>query len=229
MRRLTQSSVMVAGLLVCTFLSGCGTVLTLSDSDREGTRHGLIYSGVRFDCRGAFDDDYMQHFPLGKLLCVVDIPLSLLSDTIVLPVTAVVEYKRSRRRDEGLYGTWKSDRDRTLQEYHRIYDRYNLSREWTDKNIGGYGKRTITFSKTNMVVEIDGAKKAYPYRVVSGDTNSVEILWRPRDNNEFLEIAYDKDGFWYMPQSAACREYYRREKLPNKPSGGDVLKAALEE
>lgn len=78
--------ILVAATLMC---SGCGTIITLSDMDKEGTKHGLVYSGIRFDCRGAFDPAYMQHIPFGKPLCVIDMPLSLVADTVVLPYTGV--------------------------------------------------------------------------------------------------------------------------------------------
>jgi uncharacterized protein YceK len=89
----------VALLILFVFRPGLGSLITWFDCDREGTKHGLVYSGFRFDVRGAFDSDYWQHFPPAKLLCLIDMPASLFSDTIALPVTAVVEFRRSRRAD----------------------------------------------------------------------------------------------------------------------------------
>jgi uncharacterized protein YceK len=49
----------------------------------------LVYSGVRFDYRGAFDDQYMQHALFLKPVCVLDMPLSAAADTLFLPYTAI--------------------------------------------------------------------------------------------------------------------------------------------
>ena len=222
MHRLKARPLTIALLVLLVLRPGCGTLFTMFDVDREGTRYGLIYSGIRFDLRGAFDDNYMQHIPSGKLICLIDMPASLFSDTVALPVTALVEYRRSRRVDERLYGTWKSDRDRTMEEYHRVYDRYSPPEETVQKVAGGFGKRSITFSGTEMLVELEGEKHSYPYRVVLADTNRVVLRWKPSRSgayNEFLDIEFDQDGFWYMPQSAGCKEYFRRQSRPTEVGG----------
>ena len=207
-------------LVLFVFRPGIGSLATWFDLDREGTEHGLIYSGVRFDLRSAFDDSYWQHFPPAKLICLVDTPASLFSDTLALPVTAVIEYRRARRTDERLFGTWKSDRDRSLAEYHRIYDGYGPSQDVVHKATSGFGKRILTFSGTDLQVQSEGETHSYRFRVVRADTNGVVLRWRPSGaSKEFLDIEFDKDGLWLMPQSAACKEFFRREERPNKITG----------
>ena len=74
-------------LVLCA--QGCGTIITLSNCEKEGTLHGLVYGGVGFDYRGAFDDQYMQHALFLKPVCVLDMPLSALTDTVALPYTII--------------------------------------------------------------------------------------------------------------------------------------------
>ena len=217
MRLLSKRSLKVAFLVLFVFRPGLGSLITWFDFDQEGTRHGFVYSGFRFNLRSAFNADYWQHFPPAKLICLIDTPASLFSGTVALPVTAVLEYRRSRRTDERLYGTWKSDRDRTMEEYHQIYDRYSPSGETVQKVTSGFGKRSMTFSATDLLVELEGESHSYRYRVVLADTNRVLIRWRPSPSgpyNEFLAIEFDQHGFWCTPQSAACREYFRKQTRP---------------
>ena len=100
----TKRALRVALLIVFIFRPGLGSLVTWFDFDGEG-RHALIYSGVRFDLRGAFSDSYWQHFgPLrvpAKLICLIDIPASAFSDTVALPVTAVIQFRRSRQAQTG--------------------------------------------------------------------------------------------------------------------------------
>ena len=175
MKRLRRRILITALLIITVFHPSCGTILTLCDADQEGSRHGLIYSGIRFDLRAAFDDNYMQHFPPGKLLYILDLPASLISDTVAFPVTAAIEYHRSRRTDERLYGTWKSDLEKSMEEFHRVYDPYKPSEEIVQKVASEYGKHSITFSKNNMLIEEQGERLIYIYQIVSVDTNHIVL------------------------------------------------------
>ena len=199
-------------LIFLVFRPGFGTVLTWFDVSRAGTKYGLIYSGIRFDLRGLFDPSAMDQF---KPIWLIDIPASLFSDTVALPVTTLVEYCRSRRTDRRLYGKWIPDRDRSMQEYHRTFDRYRYSDEVLQKHTSGFGKRIVTFSRTAMVIELEGERQSYSYRVVQAVTNRVVLRWNPSRNrfpNEFIDIEFDQDGFWYWPQGVGFKEYFRKQK-----------------
>jgi hypothetical protein len=94
-----KRALIVTFLILFVFRPGLGSLATWFDFDNEGTKHGLIYSGLRFDLQSAFDDNYWQHFPPAKLICLIDVPASAFSDTIALPVTLMVEFRRSHRAD----------------------------------------------------------------------------------------------------------------------------------
>ena len=87
MKRTLRVSVLAVSALLALWLQGCMTALTLADSD-ERAGHGFVYSGVRKDFRGAFGDEYG---PDQRLLSwpasIIDMPLSLAADTVVLPYT----------------------------------------------------------------------------------------------------------------------------------------------
>lgn len=74
---------MLAG---CACASGCGTLISVV-ADEAPYYDNLIYSGVRLDCWAAFDPDTSHFRPAGKVLAVVDIPLSTAADTVCLPYT----------------------------------------------------------------------------------------------------------------------------------------------
>jgi uncharacterized protein YceK len=75
-------------LFLAVHLTGCGTLLSLTNVDRDGELHGLVYGGVRLDARCAFDPDYCGHILFAKPFFALDIPVSLAADTVALPYTA---------------------------------------------------------------------------------------------------------------------------------------------
>lgn len=86
-------------LAVSTLLSGCGTI----SSKNEGEQWGHPYSGVTetvdgLECALAFGS-FMLFIP--TIIYVVDIPLSALADTLVLPVDLMREETAPRR-----HATW---------------------------------------------------------------------------------------------------------------------------
>jgi len=88
-----------AAVMCC---AGCGTIVTLSNSGNEGTEHGLIYSGVRFDYRMAFDYD-RRYLPLLNAMSLVDMPFSLVCDTGVLPYTVIkTALRKGTKKTEGV-------------------------------------------------------------------------------------------------------------------------------
>ena len=193
-------------LLLVVFHPGCGTIYTLVDG-HEGVQHGLVMSGIRFDCRGASEQGRMI-FATGKVLCVLDMPSSLVSDLLLFPATAAVEYRRARRRDERLYGTWISDRDRNLAQYHQTYAGRHMSDDFARRTMSEYGQRRITFSKDKMVEACDGRTNGWPYRVVSSATNRIVIQCYQQLSHIELEDPQAR-GFWI---NRAIREYYRKQE-----------------
>ena len=83
MRRL--SLVLLAGALILAG-SGCGTVLNFFNGESRGPEH--VYGGVQMDCQLAAEhlkDRPAQSIPL-VLFALLDLPLSLLGDTLTLPI-----------------------------------------------------------------------------------------------------------------------------------------------
>jgi uncharacterized protein YceK len=62
-------------------LTGCGTMINLGAQRCAIYEHPRIYGAVRIDVVHILPDD----FPLGLLLALLDIPFSLVFDTLTLP------------------------------------------------------------------------------------------------------------------------------------------------
>lgn len=82
-------------LLLVLPLSGCGTVITLS----EDKPRLLIYSGVRLDVEEAGKVDEPFEFYPWWMGCW-DLPCSLVADTLVLPYTLLRELWRAAPEPE---------------------------------------------------------------------------------------------------------------------------------
>jgi hypothetical protein len=95
-RSRSKRTLRIALLIVLVLRPGFGSLFTWFDVDREGSKHGLIYSGLRCDWRSASDTSYLQKFPRAKFICLIDIPASFLSVTVALPVTAMLDFQRSK-------------------------------------------------------------------------------------------------------------------------------------
>ena len=84
-------------------VAGCGTILSVGNLDRPAVertpsaRDNLIYGGVRLSTKCAFDSEYCQHVPFMRPFFAIDIPVSLVGDTLALPYTAV---KRTYQKPE---------------------------------------------------------------------------------------------------------------------------------
>ena len=85
MRRLAL--VLLPGVLILAG-SGCGTACNFFNGESKGPVH--VYGGVQADCQAVaeqFRDHPGQGTPFPEVLCaLLDLPLSLLGDTLTLPL-----------------------------------------------------------------------------------------------------------------------------------------------
>jgi uncharacterized protein YceK len=68
--------------ILALLLSGCGTYINLPLQSVPFQDHAIVYGGVRVDLA-----KFLPMFPLGTLLALIDLPLSLAFDTLTLPLT----------------------------------------------------------------------------------------------------------------------------------------------
>ncbi len=91
MQRIIHTISLLLPLVLIPTISGCATGISLSTAEKE-TRCGSdcnvprIYSGVAVDVCGLTADNL-------ALFALVDLPLSLVADTIVLPYTIYAQNK----------------------------------------------------------------------------------------------------------------------------------------
>jgi uncharacterized protein YceK len=91
-----KASLRVALALALAAGSGCMTIDTQTNEGYEGPQ---VYSGTRRDL--SIIPNALLNFSVGGLLIgVVDLPFSLLADTVILPVTIPKDAERTRKLEE---------------------------------------------------------------------------------------------------------------------------------
>lgn len=100
---LKRVTIIALALAILAESSGCATILTLS-SERRPCKSNLIYSGTAFDydlVTRWWAGDGGSIIALMALLAIpfglIDLPLSLTADTMVLPATAPKQIREDRR------------------------------------------------------------------------------------------------------------------------------------
>lgn len=82
-----RALLLLNGLLFCGLGSGCGTVTNLVNEPS-------VYGGTRLDISWIRDSSRTDTVILG----VVDLPLSLVGDTLLLPLTFPLQYFRTHKQ-----------------------------------------------------------------------------------------------------------------------------------
>ena len=82
---------LLLSLIVFSTISGCGTVISLTSSEKETQCSSdcnvpQVYSGTAVDMCGLTADNL-------ALFALIDLPLSLVADTILLPYTVYAQNK----------------------------------------------------------------------------------------------------------------------------------------
>lgn len=119
-----------------------------------------------------------------------------------------------------LIGTWISDADKTAAMFHASTDKDSEAFRQTSRLLG---KMKITFSATEMSVEIDGEIIRTTYRVLAADEYSCvieQVANESRVDKETLDILKpsrfsiihfdDSDSYWVHSQLGGFTEYFRR-------------------
>ena len=115
-----------------------------------------------------------------------------------------------RLNDPRLYGTWLSDRERTLNPF---------SSDTSDELSTLFGKLKVTFSESAYTTELDDFVETMPYTVLGIDAHSVVI----RDDlapdadmaslglSTFTKIHFEgDDAYWLTTEIGGYREYFKR-------------------
>jgi uncharacterized protein YceK len=181
----------------------------------------LVYGGVRTDARAIASGPGCPGGILVPLFCVIDMPFSLVGDTLALPYTLTIQVKQWLRTDERLYGTWIWDPQKTME----YYEHSNWPKSFWQDLPEVCGKNRITFSKRAVLMEIVGRKDSRTYSVLRKDARSVELLLPPsitfdETGPEFMDLHYEQNGFWF--EFHGRTEYYKKVDRTCRPaaSGG---------
>jgi len=83
-------------LVLSASLGGCGTFMNVAPQRCAVHDYPHVYGGVEFDT-----ESMSRHpDPLGILCGVVDLPLSLICDTMTLPITIPAALRHEKKREK---------------------------------------------------------------------------------------------------------------------------------
>ena len=86
MKRQQTASYLLCALILITQIniSGCGTLISIVDEGSKNNPPGQVYGGVKMNI-GELQDKEMV--PILKIVNIIDLPLSAILDTLLLPFT----------------------------------------------------------------------------------------------------------------------------------------------
>lgn len=137
---------------------------------------------------------------------------------LLAALLATIFVRPGRLVDERLIGTWQSDADRTIAG---IRER----RPVDEKQEAGlrqlFGKLRLTYSDSNISVDLDGEQKVQPFQVLGRDRHSVVIrskvpaapptMVNALQMSEFDVLHFDgEDSYWVYDNLGGTREYFKR-------------------
>ncbi len=148
------------------------------------------------------------------------VALACLSLILAVALWFASARKATSSGEPRLIGTWISDAEETLEMFHASTDKGSEAFQQTSRLLG---KMKITFSATEMTVELDGEIVRTAYRVLASDDYSCVIeqvaeesgvdketrdILRP---SRFSVIHFDSsDSYWVHSQFGGFAEYFRR-------------------
>lgn len=101
----TRIACLAVPLLAC-LSSGCGTLINMQEHPPDATMQGAwpgddvptqrIYGGVRYDLAAAGDRASQDPFCPWLVQALLDVPFSLVGDTVTLPLTIWATCERAR-------------------------------------------------------------------------------------------------------------------------------------
>jgi len=133
---------------------------------------------------------------------------------IALLVLLARSWSTPQLNDPRLYGTWKSDRERTFDALGP-----QTSDESREKLGALFGKLEVTYTDTNYATKLDDFTETIPYTVLGIDDHSVVIRddSPPEPTMELLELSsFTKinfegdDIYWVTTAIGGFTEYFKR-------------------
>lgn len=129
----------------------------------------------------------------------------LAASPLIATATSSLAAVKTRRIDRRLIGTWRSDKERTVKNWHYTKE---LEPEKKERFENLFGKFTLRFTNTHVHTEFDSEKQVVPYTVVASDDSSVVIMWHEQGRSSLQHIHFDEQGYYVL--SGYNVEFYTR-------------------
>lgn len=113
-----------------------------------------------------------------------------------------------------LLGTWRSDRKRTLAQWHF----YTANPKHLKMLRAMFGKLVLRYTPTRCYIEFEGNKTVGKYEVVWSDQSSVFLKNKNDQVDERpYQIVFDSEDCYYLLAGRANIEFFRRVKNTAAP------------
>jgi hypothetical protein len=130
---------------------------------------------------------------------------------VALLVLVIWNARKDQLREPRLEGTWRSDAEATISEWHKNRPLNENQEKLSNKT---FGKMRITYKGHNYTRELDGAVTPGPFRVLKRGKKLVVIkagglLFK----NQVFKIRFqDDDTYWVFLDQTDTWECFRRVK-----------------
>lgn len=111
----------------------------------------------------------------------------------------------SRKTDQRLLGTWRSDKERTTKLWHY---KNELDAEKKQKFESIFGKLTRRYTATRLHTEFDGDKTSGKYWIVASDARSVVLAYENEPDNKLEQVFFEEE--WIYILAGYNVEFFRR-------------------
>jgi len=126
---------------------------------------------------------------------------------ILLPSVAEGSPIRSHAYDERLFGTWRSDKERTLAHW-QFKD--GIDPKAKETIAGWFGRLTLTFSRSKVITFFEGSRFESRYRVLARTDNSATVEYVNEGRAE-IETIYLAEGYMFKRVGTSKNfEYFSR-------------------
>lgn len=115
------------------------------------------------------------------------------------------------KSDKRLLGTWRSDRRRTMKDW--VWPRYTRA-ERRKRFAAIFGHLMLRYTRQRIHSDLKGSKDSQPYRVLTGDTDSVTIQHGSAQLGDRViqHIHFDGDQYYWIALGDRNREWFKRIK-----------------
>jgi hypothetical protein len=117
--------------------------------------------------------------------------------------------KEKRLIDRRLLGTWRSDRRRTITDWHW---QKRVTAKQKHRLAKFFGRLKVRYTRNRIYTEFEDYRDVKDYRVIGQDSESVAIVyWESlREEEVITQIHFEGHHYWINIWGNGNREWFRR-------------------